>query len=213
MRSDKEQPTSGNFTTCHHPLHGPRAASWAKLLCIRYVLENLNYTRIVYIDTDAIFADPKLNLHDFLQEVDCLEKSLVVPCNYPWEKTRIGADQGRDANAGLLIWRRSPLSLQIIESWWNFDAKNFNLKHDWEQMALNAHVLSNYSRDIQILPEVTMQEKPGQFVRHIPGPDAQSRRPRLLWELRKQNLDNKKYDRLIDHLRSNNLYLFGTKFP
>ena len=51
--------TSKTCAACVHPVHGPRAPPWCKLVVINETMKKYqNHSRFVYMDSDAVFRKP-----------------------------------------------------------------------------------------------------------------------------------------------------------
>lgn len=205
-----ESPSRHTGEWCRHVKWGARAPAWGKLLALRHGLE-LNYERVVYIDSDAIFAASQTSLEAFLQmssgsPTQSQSPTLIVFSNFPWTYV--------DANSGFMIWHNSARARALLDAWWNVDAGRYNLSHDWEQHGLNAHLLregaDGYRQQITILPDVCLLEQKGQFVRHITSPHAWEREPRMRLGLRQAKITAARYERLMDALARRHLVRLDT---
>ena len=208
--TDTESRSRHTGAWCRHVKWGARAPAWGKLLALRHGLET-NYERIVYIDSDAIFAATRTSLEAFLETsrggpTQPQSPPLTVLSNFPW--TYI------DANSGFMIWHNSERARALLQAWWNVDAGSYNLSHDWEQHGLNVHLLQEgadgYRQQIEILPEVSLLEQKGQFVRHVTSPHAWERGPRMRLGLRQANITAERYALLMDELAHRHLVRLDT---
>ena len=139
-------------TPCSHPVHGPRAASWCKLLGINATMHQYPDTDyIVYMDSDAIFFTQSLGV-EWIYESSQIENTvLTLFYNYPWNMlTSRGNEQGC---AGIMFWRNSPRAKDLLQEWWDFPVETiYNRQHDYEQAALHAMVESKkYDMDPSVL--------------------------------------------------------------
>jgi hypothetical protein len=185
---------------CKHVRWGERAPAWGKLLALRDGL-SLDYDRVIYIDSDAIFATPSISVEAFLAAHRPQRSEtpiLTVFFNFPWMYI--------EANSGFMIWENSDRAKQLLETWWNVDAGKYNLCHDWDQHGLNAHLLKDdatgHRQQIAVLPVLSLLEKKGQFIRHVTSPHGWERVPRMRLGLRQNNITADRYTELIKELGS-----------
>ncbi len=191
---------------CHHHEWGPRAAPWSKLLAIRDAL-NQGYDRVVYIDSDAIFALPLVSVDEFLSTTpvvrgpnDPCDADLMVTISHPFREV---------ANSGFMIWQNTPDARRLIRQWWDTDAGDYNLQHDYEQRVLLHNIFPDqakaYAGRIAVLDTVSFLERKGQYVRHIASPHGWERVPRFRWELRQRRLIGEAYTSLVEQLRRSHI--------
>lgn len=202
--------TRGPTVGCSHPAQGPRAPSWAKLLCVEHALRGETHDLVVYADTDTYFPQIGVGVDSFLDRHACRDEVLVVPDNFPWTRERDPV-AGRDANAGFMIWRRGPEALRLVRDWWHAEGGAFNLAHDWEQAALQHHVLKLHGPRIRIVRETTLREQPGQFLRHVGSAEGALRLPRLRRAAFRQGMTTKRWAELSRRLARRHLHPFGTR--
>lgn len=191
-------PAQNVTAACRHVRWGARAPAWGKLLAVREGLL-LEYDRVIYIDSDAIFAAQNVRVETFLREFrrpGSETPILTVLSNFPWMNI--------EANAGFMIWENSDEAKQLLETWWNLDVGRHNLDRQWDQEGLTGHLLregkNDYRSRIAILPEVSLLEKNGQFVRHVTAPHGWERLPRMRLGLRQYGIDASRYARLVREL-------------
>lgn len=85
-----------------------RHTSWYKLQVIRVLLSRYDY--LMYLDSDAFFLSQERTIGSLVAEFDLQgSKHLLLPENGLCCET---------ANTGVMLWRSSPESLQILEDWW-----------------------------------------------------------------------------------------------
>lgn len=183
---------------CRHPEYGVRAAPWGKLLAIGAALES-GYERVVYIDSDAVFASPDLSLDQFLdRHRDAAESpagaDLTVLFSKPFPR--------EEANSGFMIWLNTDRARMLLQRWWDYDAQGYHTDHDYEQHTLKAHLLTEVDsrRRIRIIPELSFVEQRGQFVRHVASPHAVQRVPRFRLALVQQGLTGARFHALMQQL-------------
>jgi len=208
------EPTSAisanaNVHACSHPVFGSRAPAWAKLLCIEDAMSKADYDRIIYIDTDAFFAQLEVDVEQFLKEHAYNDELLVLTNNYPWTRA-LDSRGGRDANTGFMIWNVQDDAFELLHQWWNTDGEVFNLKHDWEQYAFQQRILPIYSNQILITPEVTFEERRGQYLRHIGSAERRFRRARMRLASSERKWTKTRWQFLNAELERNHLVSFGT---
>lgn len=197
--------------TCVHSKWGPRAAPWSKLLALDDAMAK-GHNRIVYIDSDAIFTRLDVNVDDFLiSSTSTLapieEAALTLTFNYPW--TQI------EATSGFMIWRNTKRAREILHHWWNVDAGDYHVRHDYEQYVLNHHLLQDvengYRERIAIIPAITFLERKKQYVRHVSNPHSRVRLSRFRYGLKASGINSNTYRNLIREIEHHHLIRFDTR--
>lgn len=141
-----------DIATCFHVgLKQYRAASWAKLPALWYIVRNygIKYDYVMYLDSDStispIFLDRSLD--DVLLEYqmntskiirgnnNILQSKLIFFNNFPWRDDMPCAGTFlMNMNDNLTS---SPISIEsILREWWDYDIPSKNFKHFHEQDAL-----------------------------------------------------------------------------
>ena len=197
--------------TCVHSKWGPRAAPWSKLLALDDAMAK-GYNRIVYIDSDAIFNRLDVNVDDFLASSTSTlapieEAALTLTFNYPW--TQI------EATSGFMIWKNTERAREILHHWWNIDAGDYHVHHDYEQHTLNNHLLQDvengYKEHIAIIPTITFLERKKQYVRHVANPHSRARLSRFRYGLKAFGINSTAYRNLIREIEHHHLIWFDTR--
>ena len=140
---------------CVHASLGERMVSWCKLLVVNRTLhEYPDHNYFLYLDSDAIVStrDP-LPLHYW-------NKTLNMFYNFPWPRLS-------PACAGIQLWKRTPMTLPILNNWWNTDVHRYNTQHDFEQAVLRTVFWRRFRKHINVIQEKTLVDAPAQRVRHI----------------------------------------------
>ncbi len=194
---------------CVHARWGPRAVPWTKLLAVNHAMAQ-GYDRIVYIDSDAIFNRFEMSVDDFLMSsksaLAALEgAALTLTFNYPWTEI--------ESTSGFMVWQNTELAKRILHHWWNVDAGDYHLEHDYEQHALNHHVLkdaSGYREHIAIIPAISFVERRRQYVRHVSIAHSRVRLPRFRYALKACGVDADRYGELMDEIGQHHLVRLDT---
>ena len=141
---------------CKDPHSGAlRHASWSKLLSMSRALTE-SYDYVVYTDSDCIFKDFDHKIEDFVGPTTA---DVLVTSDQPYRKTK--------ACAGFFICRVNDAARKFISDWYNVNLPERNIKHSWEQAALDT---------IMKRPEFGIMdngnflfETEGQPLRHVTG--------------------------------------------
>ena len=183
---------------CRHPVYGTRAAPWGKLPAIEHAMQS-GYTHVVYIDSDAVFANPKMRIEQFLESntstLAPLESAeLVLLHSRPYAREL--------ANSGFMVWRNTPAARALLAQWWDVDAGEFHHYHDFEQYALKHTLLEDPERqnNIAIVADDCFVETRGQFIRHVASPNADERVPRFRAQASRTGLSTSRFRTLIAEL-------------
>ncbi len=122
-------------TSCEHPVLGPRATPWCKLLAINKTLhENMDANWVIYMDSDAIFYNHFLPV-DWVYMAAPRQSTLITLYNFPWpfltsRNKMLGC-------TGVQFWRNTPTARRIVQEWWDIPGfEKYNHEHDFEQSAL-----------------------------------------------------------------------------
>lgn len=145
---------------CLNPFTGNRRhASWSKLLGLKYVIENNNYDRVFYLDTDCIFTDFNISLEDFLTNT---KKEIFFFNNKPYG----GEINNELPCAGVFGFniKNKQNVLNFITKWYNTQISDTN--HAWEQDALWSFY-KNHLHEIDIIDTWMFKEVDGQFILHL----------------------------------------------
>jgi hypothetical protein len=137
-----------------------RPASWSKLLLIgRYLTANPNCTWLMWIDADAVIANPNKRLEDLVDEsIDFLAAEDKSACLF---------------NAGVFLIRNCPAALDMLRCAY---AKEQYTHHPWwEQLAL-VEALREFGDTLRfrivrrrLLNAFPDDYREGDFIAHFPG--------------------------------------------
>jgi hypothetical protein len=144
-----------------------KAASWVKLLTIYNAL-NLNYEYIIYLDSDCIFNNQKININQIIRLLK--KKQMLFYSDKPWKVDL--------PNCGFILLKNSYFNKSFIKSWWQtFSLKN--LTHPYEQFWLQKFWLNNsklVKKKIILLPdEICRLKNNKQFIFHMTSDFAKKR--------------------------------------
>jgi len=144
-----------------------KAASWVKLLTI-YSALNLNYKYIIYLDSDCIFNNQKININQIIRLLK--KKQMLFYSDKPWNVDL--------PNCGFILLKNSYFNKSFIKSWWQtFSLKN--LTHPYEQFWLQKFWLNNsklVKKKIILLPdEICRLKNNKQFIFHMTSDFAKKR--------------------------------------
>jgi hypothetical protein len=144
-----------------------KAASWVKLLTI-YSALNLNYEYIIYLDSDCIFNNQKININQIIRLLK--KKQMLFYSDKPWNVDL--------PNCGFILLKNSYFNKSFIKSWWQtFSLKN--LTHPYEQFWLQKFWLNNskvVKKKIILLPdEICRLKNNKQFIFHMTSDFAKKR--------------------------------------
>jgi hypothetical protein len=144
-----------------------KAASWVKLLTIYSALK-LNYEYIIYLDSDCIFNNQKININQIIRLLK--KKQMLFYSDKPWNINL--------PNCGFILLKNSYFNKSFIKSWWQtFSLKN--LTHPYEQFWLQKFWLNNsklVKKKIILLPdEICRLKNNKQFIFHMTSDFAKKR--------------------------------------
>ena len=155
--------TSKTCAACVHPVYGPRASSWCKLVAINQTMKKYsNHSRFVYMDSDAVFRKPLMDDH--------WSKHVSMFTNYPWHDVVPFC-------AGVQLWTRGARSQRILDAWWNSPCLDHAFAHDYEQFAWHpgSKLYQRYGQFVHVIDERTLVDAPGQTITHIASNRASER--------------------------------------
>jgi len=211
-RRYRNSPNVKDERTCNHPTLGDRASPWCKLLAIHHRLQNTSAERVMYLDTDAIFFDAETSLTQSIKETEVMfgsaktrAASMIVATDWPWHMGGLVAP----ATSGIMLFAVSEMSNWILKQWWsNPDYPSENFRHPYEQNTLTRSLFKQDNsvllrRHISVLDWKAFNEHEGQFFRHIGKADDSERLPFLRSHLKKLNIDNAKFERLVHEIEQN----------
>ena len=195
--------TTKTAAYCRHPEFGERSAPWGKLPAIEVGLA-AGYSRVVYIDSDAVFTDLSCSIDDFLARSTSTAgplptADLVVMYSVPFVQ--------EEANSGFMIWQNRPSARQLLSQWWHTDAGGYHRHHDYEQAPLKHTLLPNAATRarIAVVPEPCFMERKGQLVRHVCSPHGVERMPRFRLAAARAGIDERVFDELLQTLEAQHL--------
>jgi len=128
---------------CVHERHGPRHASWCKLLAVWHALDVLHSDLAVWMDSDAYFKATEIGVeHLFEQSAAPLAFFRNVPFNSVGKR-----------NAGVFMVRNGSLARRLLAEWWDDNPSDgaFNLRHDYEQRSLSHSMAKRFGSSMHIL--------------------------------------------------------------
>jgi hypothetical protein len=136
-----------------------RPASWSKLLLVeRYLATNPGCTWLMWIDADAVIANPRQRLEDLIDDdIDFLAAEDVL---------------GYAINAGVFLVRNCPATLEMLRRAY---AKVQYTHHPcWEQLALAEALRECDTVRSRVVPRRLLNALPreyrqGDFIVHFPG--------------------------------------------
>jgi hypothetical protein len=157
---------------------------WSKARMLSRALELFDI--VVYIDSDAHVWDQSITVEQKVAELmpdpktcfafaaDCRDTSLC------WN--------GDDANAGVVLVRKSPKTTEILDHWMDpdRDCAEWKYKHTREQACINILRTKYYSDFIRKVPVEKMNGSDGTWIRHYMARSAEDRQVILQRELAKQ---------------------------
>jgi len=164
-------------TACLHPVHGPRASPWCKLLAIKYAMASFPRVEyIVFMDSDAVFYTQSLPLEwvfdPFLQQKH--QPVLTMFKNDPWP---LFTSRGNELGcSGIMFWRNNARALLFLEEWWDFKCPFiWNTIHPYEQQSLHELIEAReYDLDDSLVRVLdiaafpsTENTKSAQFILHM----------------------------------------------
>jgi hypothetical protein len=140
-----------------------RAASWAKLVSLKYAL-GLGYDHVVYIDSDCVFVDHSTRIETFIERT-------TLQVGTPFEKSYVGflkdVPWHNDLpNAGFIVAKNCAETLSFLKTWWNFANPSKNFEHPYEQSSLHKIFAENADR-LCVWDSVFFLETEDQFLRHL----------------------------------------------
>jgi hypothetical protein len=152
-----------------------RHASWSKLLSSKKAL-TLGYEYVVYIDSDCIFKDIKIDLDAFIKKN--YTKDIIFINNKP--------ENFDKPCAGFFILKNTADNLEFVKDWYNYKLPTKNKLHAWEQDVLHL-IYKQYN--MAIVDSTMFSEEKGQFLRHISSHNNSLRVPYFLKHIESNNID------------------------
>jgi len=151
-----EWPTSGGdphrTPACRHPSEGGRVAAWCKVLAVAYIaLHGVGgqlCSHILHMDSDAYFVNNLLSLPTYFSQ-KLLDRDAALLAE--GRKRSVGRNWSvllsndhpnadpldGDGCSGVFFVRAGKESCAILRGWWNAHYPSTNLRHPWEQPAIN----------------------------------------------------------------------------
>uniref|UniRef100_A0A7S3PH72 Nucleotide-diphospho-sugar transferase domain-containing protein n=1 Tax=Aplanochytrium stocchinoi TaxID=215587 RepID=A0A7S3PH72_9STRA len=134
-----------SFETClkQHEI----APAWCKVLAILDALKSGEYETILYLDSDAYVRNFSISVDDFLERWGRRDPGGQGPVVH-------AADDccGQFANTGQMIVEKSPISLTLVEKWWElkYDFPN----RQWDQRGFAELVRNNdtFKTSVNVIP-------------------------------------------------------------
>lgn len=128
-------------SACLHAAQGVRAPAWCKLPVIAEALldgiDGRACSRLWYVDSDAIVAEPALSLDAHLARARAAEDEALV--DEAWEvlfASNYWFDDG--PNTGVMWVNGSRAACGILRVWWDAKFPHHQVRRPWEQAALAA---------------------------------------------------------------------------
>ena len=142
-----------------------RYPAWLKLVALRAVIEKYDY--VLYLDSDTFFRRPGIAgvVEAIVREGGLSDRRVLA-------LTRESPDFPDVANTGILAFRRSPVSLRMLEEWWasvvQYPALHvYRQRWSFEQAAFTHVLYPRYNESIALLDFVKYNSPDGVHIRHI----------------------------------------------
>jgi hypothetical protein len=144
-----------------------RAASWAKLVSLKYAL-TLGYDYLVYIDSDCVFVDHNTSIENFIERTPVQVGNLFPKSCIGFLKNTPYEDDL--PCAGFIVVKNCAATLSFLKEWWDFANASKNFAHPYEQSSLH-YLFSDNMEQLCVWDSIFFLEKEGQFLRHINIPE------------------------------------------
>ena len=111
-----------------------KSPSWTKLLVIYQNFSKKN-DYIIYLDTDCIFNNHKIDIKNYIERMEQKKKIGLVFNDGPWDK--------KLPNCGFIILKNCEFNKRLIKKWWN-SFSLYNHVHPYEQKIFQKLWSKNY---------------------------------------------------------------------